>query len=138
MPDRRNRPDSNKGGPDKERRIIANRLGNSAERLAAGLLRMKGFRILEQRFKGPGGEVDLIARRGPILLFVEVKARRDMESAAYSISERQKVRIIDGARAYIGKHPEYAELSIRFDAMLVARWRLPRHIKGAWRPEERF
>ncbi len=124
--------------PDKEGRIIAHNLGGSAERLAAGLLRMKGFRILEQRFRGPGGEVDLIAKRGSILLFIEVKARKDMETAAYSITERQKARIIDAARAYIGQHPEYSELSMRFDAMLVARWRLPRHIKGAWRPEERF
>jgi len=116
------------------RRQAAERRGHGAERLAAVLLRLKGYRILAQGFRLPVGEIDLVARRRGIVVFVEVKRRGDMIGAIESISTRQRRRIARAAEAFIAGRPELAALSLRFDVVLVAPRRLPRHILDAWRP----
>jgi len=116
------------------RRQAAERSGRGAERLAAALLRLKGYRILARGFRLPVGEIDLIARRRGIVAFVEVKRRGDMTGAIESISSRQRRRIAHAAEAFIAGRPELAALSLRFDVVLVAPRRLPRHILDAWRP----
>ena len=116
------------------RRQAAERRGRGAERLAAALLRLKGYRILARGFRLPVGEIDLIARRRGIVAFVEVKRRGDMTGAIESISSRQRRRIAHAAEAFIAGRPELAALSLRFDVVLVAPRRLPRHILDAWRP----
>ncbi|MBT3550519.1 MAG: YraN family protein [Rhodospirillaceae bacterium] len=110
--------------------------GIRAERLARLYLRCKGYRILERGYRTPVGEIDIIARRGRALAFVEVKARRDFESAAYAIGQRQQERITRAAGAYIARHPGCAELNLRFDVILMAPGGWPKHIPGAWRPKE--
>lgn len=79
------------------------------------------------------GEIDLIARRGHVLVFVEVKARGDFATAADSVSHHQRRRITRAARAFLASRPELGNLDIRFDVMLVSPLRLPRHITDAWR-----
>lgn len=116
------------------RRQAAERRGRGAERLAAALLRLKGYRILAQGFRMGVGEIDLVARRGGILAFVEVKRRGGMTEAVESISARQRRRIARAAEAFIVAHPQLAQMSQRFDVVLVAPRRLPRHILDAWRP----
>ena len=115
-------------------RQAAERRGRGAERLAALLLRLKGYRILAHGFRLPIGEIDLIARRGGVIAFVEVKRRGDMVSAIDSISHRQRRRIAHAAEAFVATRPDLARLSHRFDVVLVAPRRLPRHILDAWRP----
>jgi putative endonuclease len=110
----------------------AERFGRWAELAAVWRLRLKGFRILHQRYRSRAGEIDLIARRGNLLVFVEVKARGDIEAAAYAISPRQRRRIIRAGESYIAAKPQLAALDLRFDAVLVAPWRLPIHLPGAW------
>ena len=119
--------------PLPERRA-AERRGRGAERIAALLLRLKGYRILARGFRLPIGEIDLIARRGGIIAFIEVKRRGDMVSAIESISHRQRRRIAHAAEAFVATRPALAPLSHRFDVVLVAPRRLPRHILDAWRP----
>lgn len=113
------------------------RLGRLAEGLAVLVLRLKGFRILARRFsigRGAGaGEVDLIARRGHQLAFIEVKARPDLASAVSAITPRQRTRIARGAEAFLKSRPDLAGLDMRFDAMLIVRGRWPRHLVNAWR-----
>jgi putative endonuclease len=115
------------------------RRGIRAESLAAWWLRLKGYAILARRFRpgrGSGaGEVDLIVRRGATLAFVEVKARADLDSAALAISPAQIRRITRGAELFLAAHPALIGCRMRFDAVLVAPWRMPRHICGAWRIE---
>jgi putative endonuclease len=113
-------------------RIAAFRTGLSAESRAAACLMAKGYRILAKRFRTPHGEIDLIAKRRNLVTFVEVKARASLEEAAYAVTPRQKARIIDAARAWLMAHPEHAELELRFDAMLIAPRRLPRHVMAAF------
>jgi putative endonuclease len=113
-------------------RQAAFRLGLSAEMRAAALLMTKGFRIVARRFRSPAGEIDLVARRGNLLVFVEVKARDRLDDAAYSVTERQKRRIAAAAGAWLADHPDDALCDIRFDALLVAPRRWPHHIPGAF------
>lgn len=114
------------------RRRTAERRGRLAEHLALALLRLKGYRILAQRYKTPVGEIDIIARKKALLVFVEVKARRRMRDAIESIGARQRQRITRAAEAYLARHPAHAGKTCRFDAILVAPGRLPRHMIDAW------
>jgi len=90
----------------------------------------KGYRILAKRFKTPYGEIDLVARRRNLIAFVEVKARASLDDAAYAVTPRQQKRIIDAAQAWLMTHPEHADFDLRFDAMLIAPRRLPRHLEA--------
>jgi putative endonuclease len=115
-----------------ENRRIAFRTGISAESRAAALLIAKGFRILAGRWKSPVGEIDIVARRRSLLIFVEVKARPNVEEAAWSVTERQRGRIVAAAEAWLARYGDDRIRDIRFDAMLVAPGRFPRHITAAF------
>ena len=117
--------------PQPERQL-AFRVGLSAESRAAALLIAKGFRILVRRWKSPVGEIDIVARRRHLLVFVEVKARAQLDDAAWSVTPRQRMRIIAAAEAWLAAHPDASVHDIRFDAMLVAPGRIPRHIPAAF------
>jgi len=108
-------------------------LGREAERLAGWWLRLKGYRIVERGFRVPSGEIDLIARRGRTLAFVEVKARADLSSAREAITPRQRRRIARAATAFLQRRADLAALDARFDVVLLAPRRLPRHLPDAWR-----
>ena len=113
-------------------RVAAFRTGLSAETRAAAYLMAKGYRILAKRFRTPYGEIDLVARKRNLLVFVEVKARSSLDEAAYAVTPRQQQRIINAAQAWLMAHPEHAEFDMRFDAMLIAPKRLPRHLLAAF------
>lgn len=117
-----------------DRRRADERAGRAAESLAAFVLRLKGYRILARRFRGIRGEVDLIARRGRVLVFVEVKRRESLAAALESVSPRQRARIAATAEEFVARNPQFATSSIRFDAVAIAPGALPRHLKDAWRP----
>lgn len=116
-------------------RRVAERRGKSAELLCLWQLRLKGYRILARRYKTPVGEVDLIARRGAVLAAIEVKARADFDSAGEAITPRQRQRISRALAHFLGRRPDLAALAARFDVMLVAPRRWPRHLVDAWREE---
>jgi putative endonuclease len=113
-------------------RQIAFRTGISAESRAAAFLIAKGFRILARRWKSPLGEIDIIARRRSLLVFVEVKARERLDDAAWSVTDRQRLRIAAAAEAWLAQNTDDRIRDIRFDAMLVAPGRIPRHIPAAF------
>ena len=113
-------------------RIAAFKTGLSAESRAAALLIAKGYRIVARRFRSPVGEIDIVARRGRALIFVEVKARGRLEDAAEAVIVRQQRRIIAAAEAWLASHPDDVNCDIRFDVMLVAPRSLPRHIVAAF------
>ena len=113
-------------------RIAAFRTGISAEARAAAWLMAKGYRILAKRFRTPYGEIDLVARRRNLIVFVEVKARPSLDDAAYAVTARQQARIIAAAQGWLMAHPEHAEFDMRFDAVLIAPRCLPRHLLAAF------
>jgi len=115
------------------RRRGAHLFGLKAEQVAALVLRLKGYRILARRFAVSGGEIDLIAKRGGAIAFVEVKARADIEVAAIAISATKERRIARAARVWLARNPWAAGLTLRGDAIFVAPGRLPRHALSAYR-----
>lgn len=117
-----------------ENRREAFRYGHLAESLSVWRLRLCGWRILARRFKAPGGEIDIIARRGRLLAMIEVKGRGELDSALESLTRRQRERIERAASIFLARNPKFATLSVRFDVMLVVPWRWPRHLADAWRP----
>ena len=112
-------------------REAAERGGRRAERLAAWWLRLKGWRILAVRAKTSVGEVDLIARRGRTLAFIEVKARAGEAEAGMALDEWRLRRV---ARAAEALAPRYARPGddVRIDAMFIVPRRLPRHLTNVW------
>jgi putative endonuclease len=117
------------------RRRRAERRGRLAEWLCLWHLRLRGWRIVARGWRCPAGEIDILARRGKILAVVEVKLRGDVAVAAAALPARQRRRITRAAEAFLIAHPELAGLDLRFDLMLVAPRRLPRHWRGAWRAD---
>ncbi len=116
-------------------RRAAERRGKTAELLCLWHLRLKGYRILARRYKTPVGEIDLIARRGGTIAAIEVKARDDFDAAAEAVTRRQQQRIMRAVAHFLGGRPDLAMLAARFDVMLVAPRRWPRHLVDAWREE---
>jgi putative endonuclease len=123
-----------RGAPRPER-VAAFRVGLSAESRAAALLVAKGYRIVARRFRSPVGEVDIVARRGRLLVFVEVKARARLDDAAEAVLPRQQRRIAAAAAIWLAHNPDDGEGDIRFDVVLVAPGRIPRHIPAAFEAE---
>lgn len=106
----------------------AEKRGRRAEFWAALYLRLKGYRILGQRVKTSRGEIDIVARRGPCLVFVEVKARPTLE-AGHEILTRQTLRRVKAAVDVLAhRYGSFTEL--RIDAILIAPRRWPRHIEN--------
>lgn len=111
----------------------AEKRGKNAEMLAAMLLRIKGYKIRDQRFRSAAGEIDIIAQKGNYIAFVEVKARRTNEIALESISKKQRQRIENTANLWLQQQASQ-NFAVRFDVITVAPRQLPSHMLDAWRP----
>jgi putative endonuclease len=114
------------------KRMAAFRLGVSAESVAAIFLGAKGYRTIARRWRSPVGEIDLVVKRGRLIVFVEVKARKALDQAAESVLVRQRRRIVAAAEAWLAAHPEHAGYDMRFDAVLVSPGRMPQHVVSAF------
>lgn len=121
--------------PPRADRHAAETRGRRAEALAAWWLRLKGWRIVARNFRAPGGEVDILARRGGVLAAVEVKWRVSRAAAAEAVAPRQRHRVAAAASLFWSRLPEAGRPLLRFDALLLAPWRPPHHIEDAWRPD---
>ncbi|MBR3677028.1 MAG: YraN family protein [Alphaproteobacteria bacterium] len=110
--------------------------GKYAEFLARNYMRLHGFSVVERNYVcGRGttaGEIDFIAKRGKLLVFVEVKQRSSLEAAAYSISPQQKQRLIRGAQNFLKNNPQFNGFDMRFDAILITLPLTVKHIENAW------
>lgn len=115
-----------------ERRRRAEARGRRGERIAALYLQLKGYRILARRYRTPVGEIDLIARKGSTLAFVEVKTRPTLKGGIEAVTDRQRRRSTRAVLTFLMQHPHAAGLDLRFDAVVVRPWGWPRHIVNAW------
>lgn len=113
-------------------RARAERGGRRAEAIAALWLRLKGWTILARRVRTPVGEVDLVARRGHVLAFVEVKARASDAEAALALDEYRLRRVAAAAEAIAHRYSRSGDVT-RVDAIFIVRRRLPRHLVDVWR-----
>lgn len=108
--------------------------GRRAENLACLYLCLKGYRILERRFKVREGEVDIIARKGKVIAMVEVKQRATDIAAESSVTFENQSRLMDAAEIYINRQPDLrgTDFELRFDFLyVIGRWKV-RHITSAF------
>lgn len=119
---------------DRESRRHNDRKGRRAEAIAALFLQLKGYRILARRAKTRVGEIDLVARKGNTLVFVEVKARATLDSGIFALHPAARRRIEAASRVLA---PRYAGrcTTTRIDAVLVRPWALPVHMVAVWREQ---
>ncbi len=116
-----------------KRRKRAEARGRWAEWLAAWSYRLRGFRVVAARYRTPVGEIDLVVRRGRLLVFVEVKARATLDDALTAIGPVQRQRMARAAEAFLCHHPVHVTCTMRFDLIGIQPWRLPHHVADAWR-----
>ncbi|MDE1159927.1 MAG: YraN family protein [Neorhizobium sp.] len=109
------------------KRKRAERRGRLSEYVAAAFLIARGYRILAIRYRTRAGEVDLVARKGDLIAFVEVKARRVESAALDAVGYRAQQRIRATGDIWLSRRPDHARLSCRYDVIVVRPWRLPRH-----------
>ncbi len=112
-------------------RRVAEEAGRRGERLAAWWLRLKGWQILDRRVRTPAGEVDLIARRGALVAFVEVKSRKTPAELDHAIDHHRLARVAAAAELLMPRYATAGE-DIRVDVILLAPGTRPRHIENAW------
>ena len=112
----------------------AERRGRHAETLAALWLTLKGYQVLATRVRLPVGEIDLIAQRGQVLAFVEVKQRAKQSDALQAVTARNWERISRAAEVWASTHPQAAQLDWRFDLIAITPYSRPRHFRDYWRP----
>lgn len=115
-----------------DQRRRAYRRGHWAERLAALALILKGYRIVERRYRTRVGEIDIIARRRDLVIFVEVKARASRRTALDSINATTRKRIEKASLWWLARQPDGATLARRYDIIAVQPRRWPVHFENAW------
>ncbi|WP_319518799.1 YraN family protein [uncultured Martelella sp.] len=115
-----------------DKRRSAERRGRRAERLAAFYLRLKGYRILTTRFKCHAGEIDIVARKGDLAIFVEVKARRSEQLAIDAVTASAQRRIRSASDIWLSRQADAHRLSQRYDIIACLPGRLPLHFPGAF------
>ncbi len=121
-------PSGNKSKP----RLAAELFGRRSETLAAWYLRVKGYRIIATRYKTPIGEIDLVARRFGVTVFVEVKARQRRDSLADALSAVNTRRITRAAQFFMTRQQTLASSDMRFDVIFLAPCAWPRHVRNAF------
>ena len=115
------------------KRQQAEQQGRQGEARAAAWLRLKGWSILDTRVKTLAGEIDIVARRGGLVAFVEVKWRSKVADLDHAIDAYRLRRVAAAAEAVAHKYAQYGE-DLRVDVILLAPRAFPRHITNAWQP----
>lgn len=113
-------------------RLRAERFGRRAETLAALYLRAKLYRILKTRYKTPVGEIDLIAERFGVTVFIEVKTRMRRAAEAEALASVNQSRILRAASYFVMRHPDRANAEMRFDVLFLTPGRWPSHWRNAF------
>ncbi len=116
-------------------RRLRERKGRRAENAAALWLQLKGYRILDRRARTPACEIDLIAVKKNMLVFIEVKSRRTQDAALESITPQLRGRLEQAARIWVTSRHKLQNHLWRFDLVLLSPGRFPRHMRDAWRAE---
>lgn len=120
------------GRAERLKRRRAWRRGHFSEYLAALFLTARGYRIVAIRHRTHLGEIDIIARRGDLAVFVEVKARRQQQQAVDAVSHAAQTRIRAASDLWLARQPDHARLSQRYDIVAILPWRWPRHFRDAF------
>lgn len=98
---------------------MTNKTGKLGEDMASAFLMKKGYAIVERNYHSRWGEIDIIAKQAPYIVFAEVKTRRKngMCSPEETVTVTKQQKIIRTALLYVSEHPEYDDFQIRFDVV---------------------
>lgn len=119
----------NAGGAPRQ---AAERRGRRAEALVAIAYALRGYQILARRFRAPGGEIDLVVRKGRLIAFVEVKQRRDTDAAILAVTPANRRRLEQAGRNFLARRPQFAEFAVRYDIAAASGLSI-RLVRDAWR-----
>ena len=119
-----------------QNRQQAERRGRRAEGWAALWLTFKGYSILARNVALRTGEIDLIARKRGVLVFVEVKQRSTLEHGKQAVTAGNWLRISHAAAQWASQRRVYAHFDWRYDLIVVTPWHRPHHFQDFWRPDE--
>lgn len=110
------------------------RKGRAGEDAAAASLAAEGYSILARNFRWPGGEVDIVAEKGELLVFVEVKTWSGLgpEALADSIGKDKRRRIVETSKIFLARHREYSSRRVRYDVILVRDGRVLERYESAF------
>jgi len=109
--------------------------GRRAETAAALWQQLKGYRTLDRRARMPACEIDLVARKGRVLVLVEVKAQRTQDMALESVTRELRKRLEQAANQRVSRRHGLQQHLWRFDIVMIAPGKLPRHMRDAWRAQ---
>ena len=116
----------------REKRRRAERRGHWSEYLAAAYLLLKGYRILDLRYKTKGGEIDLVVRKRDLVAFVEVKARREEGLAIDAVGYETQRRIRSASDQWLSRRRDAHRLTLRYDVVAVLPGHFPKHFQDAF------
>jgi putative endonuclease len=116
----------------KAQRIKALRRGSFSEYLAAFSLMLRGYRILAMRYRVKSGEIDIIARKGDLVSFVEVKARATAADSVFAVNGLTQSRIKNASLYWLQTQKDASQLSYSYDIIAVRPWRWPEHFRDAF------
>ena len=108
--------------------------GRAGEEAAALLLEAEGYRLLARNFRGPSGELDIVALRGDTIAFVEVKSwsALGLEDLADSIGARKRRRIVETSKIFLARNRQYSSMRARYDVLLMRDGIVARRIESAF------
>jgi putative endonuclease len=115
-----------------DQRRKALRRGSLSEYLAALSLILRGYRIVAMRYRVKSGEIDIIARKGDLVSFIEVKARRTTEASVFAVNAQTQSRIRNASLSWLKSRPDAGRLSLSYDIIAVQPWRWPVHFRDAF------
>jgi putative endonuclease len=104
--------------------------GIIGELIASVFLLLKGYRILETRYKTKWGEIDIIAKKRNVIVFVEVKSRKSDEKCYNAIVAKQLQRIQNASLMFMNKNRKFSENQTRYDVILISKYNLPIHVEN--------
>ena len=113
-------------------RRAARAYGLQAETVATFWLRARLYQILDRNYRLKDGEIDIVAKRGRTIAFVEVKARGKLDEARVAITAQKQRRISRAVNRWVATHPWAMGYTLRADAMFIAPGKLPQHLENAF------
>lgn len=106
--------------------------GMHAEEMAQAYLVEQGYEIIHTRYKTKFGEIDVIARKGNLICFIEVKMRQNIGDALHAITPRTRKRVEQSALYFLSAYPEAVACDLRFDVVAITKDFKITHLDNAW------
>ena len=118
-----------RGSRDRKKAL---RRGHVSEYVAAFCLMLRGYRVVAMRYRVKSGEIDIIARKGGVVSFIEVKARATTEASVFAVDGETQSRIRNASMAWLSSQKDAGRLSYSYDIIAVRPWRWPVHLRDAF------